>query len=216
VVWRPATRSDHPPLFNKNHVPTGRTFVWSFLFPKKWHNVSVQDPIVQVGDEVLRQKAKHIFKKDVGSRKLNALLTRMKKALDAEEFGVAIAAPQVGEPIRLFVVAGRVFVEQKEGRVGDPVVDRVYINPEIIRVSRKKSLMAEGCLSVRGQYGKVLRNEKITLKAWNEKGEIITHNGTGLLAQIFQHECDHLDGILYIDKADTLEDKGIEEKTDEQ
>lgn len=164
----------------------------------------MKDPIVQVGDPVLRLKAKPIPKKDIGSPKLKALIFRMKKALAAEEFGVAIAAPQVGASIRLFVVAGKVFVEEKEGKVGDALADRVYINPEIIRVSRKKADMSEGCLSVRGQYGTVRRHEKVSLKALNEKGEAILLNASGLLGHVFQHECDHLDGVLYVDKAENL------------
>ncbi len=166
----------------------------------------MKDPIVQIGEEVLREKAKPVFKKDIGSRALTALISRMKKALAAEEYGVAIAAPQLGSPLRLFVVAGRVFVEEKEGKVSDAEVDRVFINPELLRMSRKKENMAEGCLSVRGKYGSVLRHQKVTLKAQNEKGEPVMMNASGLLAQIFQHECDHLEGVLYIDKAEELKD----------
>ncbi len=175
----------------------------------------MNDPIVQLGDPVLRATAKHIPKKDIGSRSLGALIARMKKVLAGEANGVALAAPQVGASLQLFVVAGRVFVEEKEGSVAEAAADRVFINPEIVRASRAKSDMAEGCLSVRGKYGSVIRHEKVTLKAWNEKGEPITVNGSGLLAQIFQHETDHLKGVLYIDKAETLTEQ-TEEKHDEE
>lgn len=174
----------------------------------------MQDSIVQVGDPVLRAKAKAVLKKDIGTRTLSALILRMKKALTKEEYGVAIAAPQVGVSLRLFVVAGKVFVEQKEGKIAEATVDRVFINPEIVRTSRKKSPMAEGCLSVRGKYGDVVRHEKVTLKALNEKGEPVTYHGSELLAQIFQHECDHLDGVLYIDKAENLRD--VEKEKDHE
>jgi peptide deformylase len=84
------------------------------------------------------------------------------------------------------------------------IIDTVYINPQIKKVSRKKRQLDEGCLSVRYLYGKVKRAEKVTLEAYNEKGEKFTKGGSGLLAQIFQHETDHLDGVLFIDKAENV------------
>lgn len=75
-----------------------------------------------------------------------------------------------------------------------------------MRLSRKKREMSEGCLSVRGVYGKVLRHEKASVKAVDERGKPFIYHGSGLIAHIFQHECDHLEGILYIDKATSLEE----------
>jgi peptide deformylase len=176
------------------------------------HIDEVQDPIVQVGDPVLRAKAKPVAKKDIASPKIKKLIARMKKALAAEEFGVAIAAPQVGEPLRMFVVAGSVF-EKREAQkpldggtkeTSEP--DRIYINPKITRLSKKTREMSEGCLSVRGKYGTVMRHEKASLSALDEQGNTVSINATGLLGHIFQHECDHLDGVLYIDKAVRLEE----------
>jgi peptide deformylase len=165
--------------------------------------------------------AKEVHKKDLASRKLKTLITKMRKVLGAEEYGVAIAAPQVGSSLRLFVVAGRVFEEQDDAeenglaeqgeenrgpfRKHHPA-DHVYINPEITRMSRKKEEMAEGCLSVRGRYGKVPRHQKVTLKALDEHGNPVLEHASGLLAQIFQHEVDHLNGILFVDKAIHTED----------
>ncbi len=165
----------------------------------------MQDPIVQAPDPVLRTVARAVPKKDIGSKALGALIAKMKKVLDQEEYGVALAAPQVGEALRLFVVAGKVFKEDEED--GSPMPpDQVFINPKITRRSRAKREMSEGCLSVRGKYGTVLRHEKVSLTALNEHGESVSYNASGLLGHIFQHECDHLDGILYIDKAVKLED----------
>lgn len=162
----------------------------------------MKDTIVQIGAPVLRESAKAVAKKDIDSRKLQALIGRMKKALSDEEYGVALAAPQMGESLRLFVVAGRIFHDdEEEGHKTHDHQDRVYINPEITRKSRKKQEMAEGCLSVRGQYGTVLRHEKATLKALDENGKPILQHASGLLAHIFQHEVDHLDGVLFVDKA---------------
>jgi peptide deformylase len=87
----------------------------------------------------------------------------------------------------------------------------VFINPEILKASKKKSKMEEGCLSVRWLYGNVDRHEKITISAYDEKGEKKTFGAGGLLAQIFQHEIDHLEGILFIDKAENLRDLPPEE-----
>ncbi len=166
----------------------------------------MKDPVVQEGAPVLRQQALPVAKKDIGSLKILRLIARMKKVLAGEEFGVAIAAPQVGESVRIFVVAGRAMLPEDapEGTLAPP--DLVFINPEISRLSRAKKEMSEGCLSVRGKYGTVLRHEKATVKALSEVGAPFTYNGTGLMAHIFQHECDHLEGVLYIDKATKLTD----------
>jgi peptide deformylase len=171
--------------------------------------------IVAEGSPVLRGKAKPVPKKDIGSKNLNLLIGRMKEALKQEEFGVAIAAPQIGEALRIFVVAGKVFEPSDAGDVEKPVdgeskestePDRVFINPEITRRSRKKLEMSEGCLSVPGKYGTVMRHERVSLNALTERGEVVSYNTSSLLGHIFQHECDHLDGVLYIDKTVKLEE----------
>jgi peptide deformylase len=178
----------------------------------------------------LRAIAAPVAKKDITSPKIQKIIARMKKALADEEFGVAIAAPQIGESLRIFVIAGSVFEDKQPAQkkvLGSPVSaksaeagrpdhfsdqsaspqpDRVFINPKLTRLSKKTQEMSEGCLSVRGKYGTVMRHEKASLAALNEKGEPVTLNATGLVGHIFQHECDHLEGILYIDKAVRLEE----------
>ena len=89
----------------------------------------------------------------------------------------------------------------------------VFINPEITRLSRKKKEMSEGCLSVRDIYGTVLRHEKASVHAFDISGKPFDYHASGLIAHIFQHECDHLDGILYTDKATRLR-KDTKEDTD--
>lgn len=174
---------------------------------------SKKDLIVQEGDPVLRQAAKPIAKKDIGSRKLSTLIAKMNRALAQESYGVALAAPQVGSSVRMFIVAGKAFEtdeekkgfeEEKEDTPAPP--NRVFINPELVRLSKKKKEMSEGCLSVRGKYGTVLRHEKATVKALDEHGVPFIYHASGLIAHIFQHECDHLDGVLYIDKTIQLEE----------
>jgi len=172
----------------------------------------MKDPIVQAEEPILRKKAKEVAKKDIGSKKISSVIAHMKKALSNEDFGVAIAAPQIGESLRIFVIAGRAFLsdEEKKGvEEGSGLAipqDMVFINPELTRLSKKTKEMSEGCLSVRGKYGTVIRHEKAAVKALDEKGKAFTYQGSGLIGHIFQHECDHLDGILYTDKSVSLEE----------
>ena len=165
----------------------------------------MKDPIVQAGNPVLRLKAKPLSKPDIASLKIKKLIKRMKAVLDKEEFGVALAAPQVGEPVRLFVIAGKVFKEEDAEENTPTPPDKVFINPQLLRLSKKTAEMSEGCLSVRHKYGTVMRHQKASVKAQGEDGKPFTYHGTGLVAHIFQHECDHLDGVLYTDKAIKLE-----------
>ena len=167
--------------------------------------VKHKDPIVQEGAAVLRRVTKPVSKKEFGTPKLHRLIQKMSKILAKEEYGVALAAPQVGEALRLFVVAGKVFKTGEDDNATHP--DKVFINPEISRLSRKKKEMSEGCLSIRGKYGSVLRHEKASVKAYDESGKPFIYHGADLIAHIFQHECDHLDGILYTDKATSMRDE---------
>ena len=165
--------------------------------------------IVQKGETVLRETARNIDIDEISSPKIQKIIANMKTALAEQEDGVAIAAPQIGVPLRIFVVSKRADIimkgiesitEEEMNKLEDPV----YINPEIKKISRQKSLVDEGCLSVRYLYGKVERAEKTTVTAYDENGKKFTKGGSGLLAQIFQHEIDHLNGILFIDKADDI------------
>jgi peptide deformylase len=96
--------------------------------------------------------------------------------------------------------------KDESGGTEDDSDDSVYINPVVIKTSRGKSGKHEGCLSVRGKWGIVPRAEKVTIQAYDEHGHKFERGASGLLAHIFQHEMDHLDGILYIDKAKELYD----------
>lgn len=174
----------------------------------------MKDPVVQEGAAVLREKAKPVLKKDIGSKELTAVINKMKHALAGENFGVAIAAPQIGSSARIFVIAGKAFLSDEEKKGFEENTDEereipedmVFINPVLKRLSKKKKEMSEGCLSVRGMYGTVMRHEKATVEAWDEHGRPFVYHGSGLIGHIFQHEVDHLDGILYIDKAVKLEE----------
>lgn len=160
------------------------------------------NPIVQEGDPVLRKNAADVETHEFGTPELLRLVQDMAEALKKEPDGVAIAAPQIGVAKRIFLVrydrllSPRTPEEaEREAEIG------VYINPKIIKTSRKRSLMDEGCLSTRGRYGTTKRFGRATVEARDEQGELFTRGGGGILAQVFQHEIDHLDGILFTDHA---------------
>jgi peptide deformylase len=145
-------------------------------------------PILVVGNPVLRQKAKRVSQFD---RNLQRLIDDMIETMRAAP-GVGLAGPQVGIPLRLAVI-----------EVDDKIT--VIINPEIIKRSGEVEL-DEGCLSVPGYWGKLLRSEQVTVKARNRDGREFRLSAEGLLAQALQHEIDHLDGMLYIDRMASLDD----------
>lgn len=172
--------------------------------------------ILQKEEKVLRQLAKEVPLTEINSLKIKKIIREMKVALKSQDDGVAIAAPQIGYSVRIFVVAGKIFggeflggqnnlpenseLETKKTKPSTPK-DLVFINPKISKLSRDKEWMPEGCLSVRPFYGKTFRSKKATVTAYDENGKKFERGGSGLLAQIFQHETDHLNGILFIDHA---------------
>lgn len=116
-----------------------------------------------------------------------------------EAKGIGLAAPQVGHLLRIFTV-----------NIEDKIY--IFINPEIKDFGDDKIPFEEGCLSVPKIWGPVTRPKKLTIKALNENGEPVKIRAKGLLARVIQHEMDHLNGILFIDKAEKL--YKIEEKND--
>ena len=171
---------------------------------------------------VLREKAAAIPAADIQSVRIRALISDMKKLLAKEEFGVALAAPQVGESLRLFIVSGRALARDSRNAPDEPdknedvppLPDQVYINPELMKLSRGRKDKHEGCLSVRGKWGEVPRAEKATVRAYDEHGNVFSRGASGFLAHVFQHEMDHLEGILYTDKASALYDEPKEDEQD--
>ncbi|MDD2433546.1 MAG: peptide deformylase [Clostridia bacterium] len=143
--------------------------------------------IIKTGDQLLRQKAKKVEKI---TPQIGKLLDNLKDTLYATENGVGLAAPQIGVSKRVIVV---------------DVDDDLYelINPEIVQ-AEGSVIDTEGCLSVPDVIGDVTRAEKVLVKALNRQGEELEIWAEGLLARVFQHETDHLEGILFIDKAENL------------
>lgn len=167
--------------------------------------------ILQKESAVLRKKSASVPLEDIKTPTIAKILQAMKKALDEQLDGVAIAAPQIGENLRIFVVSEKVLelsddAEEPQDQQLDTLKNKkyghfVFINPVITKLSREKKPMEEGCLSVRWFYGKVKRSIKATVKAYDENGNLFTRGASGLMAQVFQHEMDHLEGILFTDKA---------------
>ena len=174
--------------------------------------------IVQDGAEVLRDIAKPVPEELFGTSELARIITDMKESLDPEIEGVAIAAPQISIPYRIFVIRkdrtlppppldenqGSTLAQNSQGRTLEKPEHEVYINPEIVRTSRRKAKLDEGCLSIRGVYGTTKRHERVTIRARNQDGTKFERGGGGIMAQIFEHEVDHLNGILFTDHAEHL------------
>jgi len=157
--------------------------------------------IIQKDNKILRQTAKEVPFKEIKSDKIQKVIHEMHESLSGESDGVALAAPQIAVSLRIFVVSPYAYQAMKT-KPENPHF--VFINPKIIWRSNDSKKMDEGCLSVRPWYGKVKRSSRAIVEAYDENGDKFEMKGTGLMAQIFQHETDHFDGILFIDKAENL------------
>lgn len=166
--------------------------------------------IVTFPDPFLRLKSKPVKKFD---KELQTLIDDMFETMYNEP-GVGLAAPQIGESIRLVVVDYTEETEDEEAPKPKPK-RYILVNPEIFEKSDEMVEGIEGCLSVPGLIGKVDRHEKITVKALTRHGKPQKVMAEGWMARIIQHEMDHLDGILYIDRASEIYEPVSEEEADE-
>jgi peptide deformylase len=148
--------------------------------------------IVTIPEPVLRKKARKVT--DFGPD-LQTLIDDMIETMRAAP-GVGLAAPQVASPLRVIVIE---FGDEDD----DEAPQKLYtmVNPEIVRASEEKVVGTEGCLSIPGFIGDVERVEQITVQGLNRQGRPMRVKASGWLARIFQHEIDHLDGVLYTDRA---------------
>ncbi len=157
--------------------------------------------IVNVKDPRLRQKSKPVRKID---KKILKLIQDLKDTIKVQKDpeGVGLAAPQIGKNVRIFLV-----------RYGDD--KQIFINPKIISLGpskkkekkvakgkkkKSKPKIMEGCLSLPHYYGPITRSQKLKLSYTTEKGKQVTKTFEGFMAQIIQHEIDHLNGVLFVDK----------------
>ena len=151
--------------------------------------------IIALPHATLRRKARKVT--DFGSE-LQTLLDDMVETM-REAPGVGLAAPQVNIPLRAIVVE---FGDEED----EEVPPKLYMlaNPEITRSSSDTIVGTEGCLSIPGVLGDVERAQSVTVKAQNRHGQAVKIKASGWLARIFQHEIDHLDGVLFVDKAEKV------------
>ncbi|MFA6340802.1 MAG: peptide deformylase [Candidatus Paceibacterota bacterium] len=167
--------------------------------------------ILQKNNPLLRKVSFPVPLGKVKSVETRKIIKDLARVMSSQGDAIAISAVQIGKPIRLFMISKKAFniIERPEERRTRK--DMVFINPKITKTSKTKQLLEEGCLSVRYVYGNVLRSEKAGIEAFDENGKKFSRGFSGLLAQVVQHEVDHLNGILFIDKATDLQEVSPEE-----
>ncbi len=155
--------------------------------------------VIKYGNPILRMKAEKIEKIDDSIRQL---VKEMNKIMQEEE-GIGLAAPQVAQSVAMLVV--------EMGLIEDDGVPTAFINPEIL-ADEGESVMEEGCLSLPDIREDVKRPETIVVKYQNLDGETVEKKVTGLLARVLQHEIDHLNGILFVDRINSLKKQLLKKK----
>ena len=169
-------------------------------------------PIVAYGDPVLRKVADAI---DAAYPDLEKLITNMKETM-YNASGVGLAAPQIGKAIRLFLIDASPFAEDdnlsEEERTVLKSFNRVFINPKILEEEGEEWIFNEGCLSIPDVREDVSRQPKITIEYQDENFTLHKETLEGLAARVFQHEYDHIEGILFTDKLSTLKKRIIKKK----
>lgn len=152
----------------------------------------MQLPIVKLPTPTLRQRSKEIDRAELLSPEIQELIRNMVPTMYGDD-GIGLAAPQVGRNLRLCVIGKQADKKLKE--------DLVLVNPRWEKISKKTNIDTEGCLSVPFVFGKVKRYTDVSVKAWDRAGNLLQFEAHKFFARVIQHEVDHLDGILFIDKA---------------
>lgn len=165
--------------------------------------------IVYIGDDVLRTKARRV--RDFNAS-LHQLLDDMMETME-DAAGVGLAAPQVGVSERVVVI----HLPDDEEEYGEDAGARFeLVNPEIIKASRETVNGVEACLSIPGYYGEVERAVEVVVRAQDRHGKEFRVRPRGWLARVFQHEIDHLDGVLYIDRTQEVWKAGEEPEVESE
>jgi peptide deformylase len=161
--------------------------------------------LVPENHPALHTIADELTAEDFESGAVAKIVKDLRKAIETYDVdgyaAVAIAAPQIGVTKRLFLI------EDQSDR-DDSLPTVIAINPRIVKMSKKTHEVGEGCLSIPETYGLVTRHKNVTIAALDENGKPFTRGAGGLLAQIIQHENDHLDGILFTDRSEKIWHKG--------
>lgn len=160
-------------------------------------------------NKILRTPAAEIEPRVVSKKTVQELIENMKETLDQTPEGIGLAAPQVGTSLQLFIIAeeAKTFNPEhssREEKRQEKMPKRkyeIFVNPKLKKLSRKKVELIEGCLSVPGLIGPVLRAEKVVVEALDEHGKKFLRGASGFFARVIQHEYDHLQGILFADRA---------------
>jgi peptide deformylase len=164
--------------------------------------------IVQAGDPVLRKQSRPLTRQEISSPSIQHLIELMRDAM-REAPGVGLAAPQIGESIQLAVIEDRaeyisnLSADQLAERQRSAIPFHVIINPKLFILDNSSAQFFEGCLSVEGYQAVVDRALNVRVECLNERGEKVTINAQGWYARILQHEIDHLNGTLYVDRMKT-------------
>jgi len=158
-------------------------------------------PIIKMDNPVLHQKAKKVKKIDDSIQKL---IDNMIETMHDIE-GIGLAAPQVGVPLQVVVI-----------QLPDEEDVITLINPEVVKISEETEMMMEGCLSLPGYNADVKRSTSITVKARDRQCKPIRIKGEGLLAQVLQHETDHINGIVFVDHLESMDKLRKNEEDEEE
>ena len=162
-------------------------------------------PIVPIGEPVLRARAAEVRAEEIATPKLQALFATMIATM-REAPGVGLAAPQIGVPLRVIVLEdndalmGRLTPAERRERGRAPFGVRVLVNPVLLPVGGERATFFEGCLSVSGYVGLVERHETVEVSGLDEHAQPVVWRVAGWPARILQHEVDHVDGTIYVDR----------------
>lgn len=158
-------------------------------------------PIIKVPTQSLRVRSREVTQEELLSDSVQHLIDEMIPTMYGDD-GIGLAAPQVAQNVRIFVVGKEALknFDVQKGAV-DTKTDLIVVNPVWTKLTKKTEWDVEGCLSVPKTYGKVKRYMDIHLEGWTRDGKPLSLDAHKFFARVIQHETDHLDGILFIDKA---------------
>ncbi len=150
----------------------------------------------QFGNSVLRQKARRLTRKEILSDEIQDLIKDMKYTLENKKYGIGLAAPQVGKGVAISFIG----LKPTPTRPNLKRQDMVIINPKIVKTYGKKEQMWEGCISFGDSFAKAERYKKVRVSWQDDKAKVHEKDFDGILAHVLQHEVDHLNGILFVDR----------------
>ncbi|GJV06009.1 peptide deformylase 1A, chloroplastic-like protein [Tanacetum coccineum] len=178
---------------------------WFLGLGDKKKNVVEMPEIVKAGDPVLHEPAREVRPEEIGSERVQKIIDDMVKVMRGAP-GVGLAAPQIGIPLKIIVLEDTEeyisYAPKEETKAQDrrPFDLLVIVNPSLQKKGNKSALFFEGCLSVDGFRGMVERFLDVEVTGFDRYGQPIKVTASGWQARVLQHECDHLEGTLYVDK----------------